>query len=175
MRTKLLSAAILLIASQASWAQSKNKDCDLFKAKDASGQISQYAKVPGKAGNFTIGKVNGKYAVWYQTKFIFDLVKEQRNALPLVIDSVRFAFKGEKPFSIKVAGKGIVVNSSASLKPYFDTVQFNFMVENEEHVKIFKNGTLIAFDVKAEKEAQWADSYNEKQQQQLRQAFICIP
>lgn len=154
------------------WAQ--KTDCKLFKAKDASGQVSQYAQIPSKVGNITLGKANGKYVVWYQPKFIVELIKEKRNALPLVIDSVRFAFQGEKPFTVKVAGRGIIVNSSASLKPFFDTAQFTFTIENDNHLKIFKEGTLIGFDVKAEKEAQWADTFNEKQQQLLRQSFICL-
>jgi len=155
--------------------KAQNKDCKFIEVKDLKGNPIQVVSSPAKLGNFTIGRSDGKLFATYSPKGIFALAfADEKNQINLRIDSVQFIFVDNSLVTLKANGTGMLTNTNNQIKPVFSTINFSVNMDGKNE-KLFREAKLIGFRVIAEKEAQFTDALNEKQQGKLLQAFTCIP
>ena len=172
--TLVLAAALLLSAG----AMAQNKDCKFVTAKTPDGQSFSMIQVPGRLGNFLVGKADGKITMNYNTKFALGLLAtDTKNLASLKIDSAQFLFADNSVITIKTAASiGKLPNFNNQLKPQMTTVQYSItLIPGSKPEMLFKQTKLKGFRVIAEKEGQYSDIFNDKQQDKLLQAFTCLP
>jgi hypothetical protein len=167
-----LSGALLCLLSFCAMAQ--NKDCKFTKIKNAKGQTINCVIVTGQVSKLTLFKAEGKLGVTVALREFFAGTAETVGMLPLRIDSVKFVFADNTTASIKVMGMGNVKNNANAIKPMFDNVNFAFLIDNPAIEKTFGKTAIAAFTVVADKDAQFGDTFNEKQQAQILQAVSCL-
>jgi hypothetical protein len=176
MKQFLFLFVAFIFATTLIFAQDK-KGCKFITVKLTNGTQLQMIKVSSKIGYFLIGKTDGKIAVSYNTNAFMNAFAPQDNMLSLKVDSIKFMFSDNSFLVLKpVLGIGQALNSSLSLKPIMRNLNFtiNYSTGSKED-QAFRQKTLRLFGIFAEKEAQYGDSLNEKQQAQFASAFDCLP
>ena len=152
----------------------QKNDCKLVKMKMADGTTSMMVRSPGAIGYFMVGKYNGNTTMFYTTKDFF--ASDPANKAVLRIDSIKFVFVDNSVISLKAySGIGTLKNVHREMQPHITNAQFSLALAagSKEELK-FKQTKLRAFTVTAEKDAQYGDVYNEKQQDILMQSFTCV-
>lgn len=152
------------------------KDCKYTKAQLPDGSKVQMVQSGARFGNFMIGKADGKYTIVYNTKSLISaLITDTKNVASLKIDSVQFLFTDNTVISVKpTLGIGTAPNKSDELQPHLTNVRYGITLEPGSKAEVFLRQTrLKGFRVLAQKDAQYADLLNDKQQAQLLQAFVC--
>jgi hypothetical protein len=156
----------------------KSKECDVTTSKNNVGQVVTMVKSPTKQGNFLLAKEDGKMILIYNTKVLLaELLTDTRNVAILKIDSVRFIFEGNNIATLKTTvSSAKLPNINREMKPHITNAQYNLYIPPGSKAETwFKQSKLLGFQVVAERDGQYADLLNEKQQAKLIQAFNCIP
>lgn len=156
----------------------KSKECDVVTSKNNVGQTVNMVKSPTKQGNFLLAKEDGKIILIYNTKVLLaELLTDTRNVAILKIDSIKFIFEGNNIATLKTTvSSAKLPNHNSEMKPHITNAQYNLYIPPGSKAETwFKQSKLIGFQVVAERDAQYADLLNEKQQVKLMQSFNCIP
>lgn len=153
------------------------KDCKFIKVKTMDGGTTSVIEASGKLGNFLIGKSNGQITLSYNTKALLSFfAQDTKNLAHLRIDSVQFLFADNSAVTLKtVAGMGTLANVNNELKPQITNTTYTVVIESGSKAEaMFTTSKLKLFRVKAEREGQYGDLFNDKQQDKLSQAFTCV-
>lgn len=156
----------------------KSKECEVVTSKNNVGQVVTMVQSPTKHGNFLLAKEDGKIILIYNTKMLIGmLLTDTKNVAILKIDSVRFIFEGNNVVSLKTAiSSAKIPNLTGEIKPHITNAQYNLTVPPGSKAEtLLRQSKLLGFQVVAERDGQYADLLNEKQQTRLLQSFNCIP
>lgn len=169
----LIVMGMLAFFSKAALAQ--KTDCKFAKYRDANGQPIEAIVASGKLGNFLMWKQDGKILLNYTPKLLFGLVADDtKNKIRLRVDSVQFFFDNNTFVTVKVNGSGTLPNINNQLKPGFEQVTFNLLLDSQKLITAFTETKLKGFKVIAEKEAQFADLLNDKQKEIFSKGYACL-
>ncbi len=174
MKQVLFLSLALLASSQ---IRAQNKDCKFTTVKAANGQHFSVVQTPSRLGNFLIGKDGGKITLVYNTKALISMfATDTKNVATLKIDSAQFLFTDNTVIALKtVASYGTLPNVNNALKPQLTDVKYSVILEPGSKAEtLFKQTKLKTFVIHSEKDGQYADMLNEKQQDKLLQAFTCL-
>jgi len=156
----------------------KSKECEVVTSKNNVGQVVTMVQSPTKHGNFLLAKEDGKIILIYNTKMLIGmLLTDTKNVAILKIDSVRFIFEGNNVVSLKTTvSSAKIPNLTGEIKPHITNAQYNLTVPPGSKAEtLLRQSKLLGFQVVAERDGQYADLLNEKQQTRLLQSFNCIP
>lgn len=170
---RICFVAILLLSVTVAVAQ--KTDCKFAKYRDANGQPIEAIVASGKLGNFLMWKQDGKILLNYTPKLLFGIVADDtKNKVRLRIDSVRFFFDNNSFVTVKVTGSGTLPNVNNQIKPRFEQVTFNIVLDSPKLDIAFQETRLKGFTVIAEKEAEYGDLLVEKQKEVFSKGYSCL-
>ena len=159
-------------------APANSKDCLIVEGKKKDGTKIIFAQANTKLGNLMICRDKGKLTIVYGTKqLLFAIIQDTNNLATLKIDSAQFLFDNNSVLVLKtVDSYGKVPNRNNELKPQLQDAHFTFFLEpgsKAEHT--FTTSKLTMFRIFGERECQYGDALNEKQQNKLLTSFNCVP
>jgi hypothetical protein len=153
------------------------KDCKFDKVETQNGTKLPVIKVGGKLGNMRLGKEGNKYVLVYETKFTLGMIAtDTKNLASLRVDSVQFLFADNTVISLKpFLATAHLKNENSELQPHITDLHYSLILEPGSKAEtLFRNTKLKVFRVIAERNAQYGDLFNDKQQEQLLKAFVCF-
>jgi hypothetical protein len=152
----------------------QNNDCKLIDLQGPNKEKFKGIIVKTLTGNLTLYKLNGKLNGQYAMRTIYNVLQSSNNMIDLRIDSVRFTYADQSTVTVKTTGTGHTRNSSESLNPVFETVQFTFALDPGRVRTAFENPGITGFVVFAEKEAQFTEMFTAKQQAFFSKNIVCL-